>query len=135
MSGLAESAAAINLLCDAHAAKFERSVYGQFDGRVIANDVLSLRSQGLIRMKTQAEIDADSAAIEASQLGHKRKSASARHFVGRGGYPANRWAEVIAGVDRVMRESGVNLTTACDMEGTTVRSYRKWAAKLKKKGG
>ena len=130
MSSMGESAAAMNRLCDVAADKFYRSPVGRFNAATIRRDVLSLRTKGLIRMKTREEIDADCAQIE-SKLNTRPVDTKAQ-FKGRGGHTDSYRRKMVAEVERVMAETGLSMTQACYEVGTWPRSYRNWKAKLAK---
>jgi len=114
---MGETANNINRLCGMAAEKFSRSAFGKFDASQIRADILSLRTQGLIRPKTQAEIDADLKQIEKEIKSLKRP--------GRGGYRAKCRLDKIKKIEN-LRKNGRTLAAACEEAETHPKTYRKW---------
>jgi len=130
----AEDIQGLNRLWDGHAEKFAGSVHGRFPAESVRNDVLSLRMQGLIGMKTREEIEADCARVDREMSAQKRRTARFENKYGVGGkgckgYSKPQKRNLLAAVEREL-DLGYGIKDACRMVGITAKSYHKFRADL-----
>ncbi len=120
----------LNRLCDKHADAFERSVHGRFPGKVIAAEVDRARLSGLIGRKSQKEIEADCALIDAENAKHPRPKQPRKGVYGlaqkRRNFTDPQRKALLNKVHKEILKGGVSASVACQRHRVSYPTFIDW---------